>query len=83
MRRLLGEAVAASGYRVLELPSGAGHDAMAIGAVMPMGMLFLRCRDGISHNPLESITEEDAGIAVNVLTRFLTQFDPTSTRPAG
>ena len=38
------------------LPSGAGHDTMIMGALCPAGMLFMRCKGGISHNPLELIT---------------------------
>jgi allantoate deiminase len=35
---------------------------------MPMAMLFVRCRDGISHNPAESVTAEDVAAAIAVLT---------------
>ena len=49
------------------LPSGAGHDAMAIAAVAPVAMLFVRNEKGISHSPLENMTEADAGIAIRVL----------------
>src|SRR5262249_52089912 len=45
------------------LPSGAGHDAMAIAQVAPVAMLFVRNEKGISHSPLENMTEADAGIA--------------------
>jgi allantoate deiminase len=49
------------------LPSGAGHDAVAMATLCPSAMLFVRCRGGISHNPAESITEADADTAVRVL----------------
>ena len=49
------------------LPSGAGHDAMAIAQVAPVAMLFVRNEKGISHSPLENMTEADAGIAIRVL----------------
>jgi allantoate deiminase len=49
------------------LPSGAGHDAMTMAAICPAAMLFVRNARGISHSPLESMTEADAGIAVRVL----------------
>lgn len=49
------------------LPSGAGHDAMAIVELCPVAMLFVRCKGGISHNPAESITVEDADVAARVL----------------
>ncbi len=53
--RLAG-AVAAPGHRVERLPSGAGHDAVTMSAVVPVGMLFVRCAGGVSHHPAESVT---------------------------
>ncbi len=67
-------AVAAQGVRPLRLPSGAGHDGLAMVALCPIGMLFVRCKGGISHNPAESITPWDAGVAVDVLVDFLRRF---------
>ncbi|MEO8312235.1 MAG: 2-oxo-4-hydroxy-4-carboxy-5-ureidoimidazoline decarboxylase, partial [Caldimonas sp.] len=53
-------AVVALGLPVHRMPSGAGHDAMKIGEVMPQAMLFVRGENaGISHNPLESSTADD------------------------
>ncbi|MEN5083874.1 allantoate amidohydrolase [Bosea sp. TWI1241] len=49
------------------LPSGAGHDAMAMARICPAAMLFVRCEKGISHSPLEAMSELDAGIAVRVM----------------
>ena len=49
------------------LPSGAGHDAMAMARLCPAAMLFVRNEKGISHSPLESMSEADAGIAIRVL----------------
>ena len=49
------------------LPSGAGHDAMTMAALCPAAMLFVRNEKGISHSPLEAMTEADAGIAIRVL----------------
>jgi len=60
-------AVAAAGVRPLRLPSGAGHDAVAMASLCPAAMLFVRCKGGISHNPAESITPADADVAVRVL----------------
>ena len=55
------------------LVSGAGHDAMVLAAVgVPTGMLFVRSLNGgVSHSPEELSSEEDVGLAVNVLTRAL------------
>ncbi|SEP14810.1 allantoate deiminase [Methylobacterium sp. ap11] len=55
------------GFAPLQLSSGATHDAVAMAALGPSAMLFVRCRGGISHNPAESITLEDADAATRVL----------------
>ncbi|TWB47068.1 allantoate amidohydrolase [Nitrospirillum viridazoti] len=78
LMRQLGQAVARAGIIPHPLPSGAGHDAMALAALCPMAMLFVRCAGGISHNPAESITVEDADLAVTVLLDFLRRFEPVS-----
>jgi len=67
--------LAATGEAARRLPSGAGHDAMAMAAMCPQGMIFIRCGNGgISHNPLETITEEDARIGAKVLYDVLRNF---------
>jgi hydantoinase/carbamoylase family amidase len=53
------------------LPSGAGHDAVAVAEIAPVSMLFLRCKGGISHNPAESITEADITTGIRILYRLL------------
>jgi allantoate deiminase len=63
------------------LPSGAGHDGLAMAALCPVGLLFVRCAGGVSHSPAESITVEDAGTAVAVLLDFLRDYAPPR-RPA-
>ena len=77
----LGGAIEAEGIEVRELPSGAGHDAMAMAHLTDVGMLFVRCKDGISHHPAESMTEADAAVAARVLLRFLEAFDPGEREP--
>ena len=67
----LAEAVAAAGLPVERLPSGAGHDAVVMSEVIPVGMLFVRCAGGISHHPAESVTTSDVAAAIDVLDRFL------------
>jgi N-carbamoyl-L-amino-acid hydrolase len=68
----LGEAVQRAGLPRFDLLSGAGHDAMAMAAVTEVAMLFTRCGNGgISHNPLETMTADDADIAARVLLDFL------------
>jgi allantoate deiminase len=67
-------AVEAVGVPLRLLPSGAGHDTMAMGKLCPAGMLFVRCKGGVSHNPLESITVEDCAIGLKALTQFTRDF---------
>ncbi|MDO9071759.1 MAG: 2-oxo-4-hydroxy-4-carboxy-5-ureidoimidazoline decarboxylase [Rubrivivax sp.] len=65
-------AVAALGLPVFRLPSGAGHDAMKLHEVMPQAMLFVRGGNaGISHNPLETITADDAELCVAAFMHLL------------
>ncbi len=68
---LLREAAATHQPRVLALPSGAGHDAVAISKVCPVAMLFVRCKRGISHNPAESVKTADVRVALAVLRDFI------------
>jgi len=71
----LGDAVQRSGLQRFDLLSGAGHDAMAIAALTDVAMLFTRCGNGgISHNPLETMTADDADLAAQVLLDFLRSF---------
>ena len=69
--RLLSRAIEDSGCTLAPLTSGAGHDAVEMANMAPVGMLFVRCKGGISHNPAESVTLEDVGVAIQVLNRFL------------
>ena len=68
---LLARAVEDSGMAVHRLPSGAGHDAAQVAALAPVTMLFVRCKEGISHNPAESVAQEHVGVAVETMGRFL------------
>ena len=70
----LRKAVEAVGAPPRLLPSGAGHDTMAMGKLCPAGMLFVRCKGGVSHNPLESIRLEDCALGLAALTRFVRDF---------
>jgi N-carbamoyl-L-amino-acid hydrolase len=65
-------AVASLGLPIFRLPSGAGHDAMKLHEIMPQAMLFMRGGNaGISHNPLETITADDAELCVAALRALL------------
>jgi allantoate deiminase len=72
----LGAAVARSGIKQRRLPSGAGHDGLAMVALCPIGMLFVRCAGGISHDPAEAMTNDDAHVVLRVLIDFLRHFAP-------
>ena len=71
------EAVRALGAEPLRLGSGAGHDGQAMAKLCPIGMLFVRCRGGISHNPMEYASPRDLGLAVAALIGFIERFDPS------
>ena len=67
-------AVQALSLPIFRMPSGAGHDAMKLHEVMPQAMLFLRgLNAGISHNPLESITNDDTELCVQAFAHLLDQ----------
>ncbi|MES2257729.1 MAG: allantoate amidohydrolase [Pseudomonadota bacterium] len=73
----LGAAVERTGLERFDLLSGAGHDAMAIAAITDVAMLFTRCGNGgISHNPLETMTADDAELGAQALLDFLRNFQP-------
>jgi len=66
------KAVDALGIPLFRMPSGAGHDAMKLHEVMPQAMLFVRgINSGISHNPLESSTNDDIQLAVQAFQLLL------------
>ncbi|WJV53043.1 allantoate amidohydrolase [Pectobacteriaceae bacterium CE90] len=58
----------------LLLPSGAGHDAIAIAERWPVGMLFVRCRGGISHHPDESVMMGDVALALQALLQTVLSY---------
>lgn len=53
------------------LPSGAGHDALAMAHITEVGMLFVRCEKGISHHPLESVLQEDVAVALECTKQMI------------
>ena len=76
LRRQVADAIAGEGYRVFELPSGAGHDGMAMIDVADVAMVFVRCRGGISHHPDEHTDMSDADAGARVLLRLIENFRP-------
>jgi len=74
-------AVERLGLPVHRMPSGAGHDAMKLHEVMPQAMLFVRGQNsGISHNPLESTTNDDADLAVRAFALLVDELAAERTR---
>ena len=73
IRATIAAACEREGIRPFSLPSGAGHDGMHVAGLCPMGMIFVRSRDGISHNPKEWSNREDCEAGCNVL--YLTVLD--------
>jgi len=73
LNALLAQAVTECGYPLIEMPCGAGHDAVAVSAVSPVAMLFVRCFKGISHNPEEDVELKDIAAAIKVSDNFIHQ----------
>ncbi len=73
LNSILEKAISDSGYPLIKLVSGAGHDAVPISSVAPVAMLFVRCFEGISHNPLENAETKDIASAIKVADNFIQQ----------
>ena len=71
MIREIEEAVKSVGIDYMTMPSGAGHDAMHWTEVAPTGMIFIPCRDGISHNPAEFAAMDDIIAGAEVLENVI------------
>ena len=76
LKRQVAEAIAGEGFRAFELPSGAGHDGMAMIDIADIAMVFVRCRGGISHHPDEHVDMADADAGTRVLLRLIENFRP-------
>jgi len=69
--KLFSQCITRRGMKTLKFASGAGHDAVALSAICPVAMLFVRCKGGISHNPAESVKSADVASAIGVLADFV------------
>jgi allantoate deiminase len=76
LKSQIADAIASEGYRVIELPSGAGHDGMAMIDIADVGMIFVRCRGGISHHPDEHVDTADVDAGARALLRMIENFRP-------
>ncbi|EOR24797.1 allantoate amidohydrolase [Niallia nealsonii AAU1] len=54
--------------------SGAGHDAMLMSEITDIGMIFVRCKKGISHQPEESATKEDIAMGTEIMLQAVLQY---------
>jgi len=68
---LLKESISNQGIEPMVMPSGAGHDAMPVGHHVPVSMLFVRSKDGISHNPKEWSSLNDCVQGIHVLKDYV------------
>jgi N-carbamoyl-L-amino-acid hydrolase len=61
------KAAAKLGYSTMDVVSGAGHDAIYVARLAPAGMIFVPCKDGISHNEIEDAQPAHLEAGCNVL----------------
>lgn len=80
MIREIEEAVKSVGVEYMTMPSGAGHDAMRWAEAVPTGMIFIPCRDGISHNPAEFAEMDDIVTGAEVLDKVLRKLSLEETK---
>ena len=80
MIREIEEAVKSVGVEYMTMPSGAGHDAMHWAEAVPTGMIFIPCRDGISHNPAEFAEMDDIVTGAEVLDKVLRKLSLKETK---
>ena len=71
MRSKVAQAAKGLGYSSMELHSPAGHDSRYLHYHCPTGMVFIPCKEGISHNEAESITQADSEAGARVLADVL------------
>ena len=71
LTRVLSQSIGAVQSRAPELVSGAGHDGVVMADLTPIAMMFVRCREGLSHHPDEYVTPEDLDTALKAMVDFL------------
>ncbi len=74
----LAEAIQSQGFSPRYLFSGAGHDGLAMASLTDIGMLFMRCRDGLSHHPDEAVRVDDLAATARTLDAFLDRWSESS-----
>lgn len=83
LSKLLGKSILRRQRKLIALPSGAGHDAAIMAKITPAAMLFVRCKNGVSHHPDESVKIEDVKIALEVMNDFLKSLAEKCRQTAG
>jgi len=78
LRKFLKRSIKEKKMEVIEMESGAGHDAVAIFQVAPVAMLFVKCFKDISHNPLEKVEIKDIAAALEISDNFMQQLIQSS-----
>lgn len=76
LQRMTEDVLQENGVVPVSLVSGAGHDAMVFHGVTDIGMLFVRCLDGISHHPAESVTQDDVHVSLNMFYHMVQRIWP-------
>jgi hydantoinase/carbamoylase family amidase len=69
-------AAAATGEPFVLMPSGAAHDTMCVADHVPSAMVFVPCKDGISHSPLEDADPADAALAAEIILAAIRSLQP-------
>jgi len=82
LQKAIGKAVTTvQGEPARSLMSGAGHDGQSMAHLGEFGMIFVRCRAGISHNPAEFVTIDDMGLAVEALVETILELARQEEQP--
>ena len=75
LQEQIAAAIGRCGIAERRLPSGAGHDAMILAEITDVGMMFVRCgAGGVSHSPDETVSADDAALAIQALAEFVRNF---------
>ncbi len=83
LRGVIAEGIRSTGdQRPMSLFSKAGHDAMAVAEITEIGMLFVRCEGGVSHNPAEHVTEDDVAKTIDAFERAVLALVDAAEREA-
>jgi len=73
LKEILSKSIKKHTKKLMQIPSGAGHDAVMMSKVAPVSMMFIRCKEGISHHPLEYVSPEDIEESIKVMYDFMNE----------